>query len=474
MTRQVKSVDFNDVLVEKGIDATKDIILDQVAEVGHDAQIDQEIEKQNALLNPPPVLAAAAYHGFLKDIVEVATAHSEASQVAVASNVIALFCASIGRVAYQDIGDGLCHARPFFLHVGKTGKARKGTAEHTPRRIFQEVGQLLGDGFPSLKRHDGGLSTGEGLGWVIRDPIEGKGGDNIDDGVSDKRLMVVEAEFAGAMAAASREKNNLSAIIRTTWDGRTISPLVKNAKWSATDPHVVLTGHITAPELIEKMTAVDAQSGFMNRFIILHVARPKLVPLPKRTPNEEIKRLAVKIAEAVEYATNGDVTKPGRLEVRLSPDAARYWTHHYPEITKDHDGIVGALLVRSEIYTRMLAMIFALFDQKSTIERVHIDAALAWVNYWQASVRYIFQTLAAKAESEKLNETSKTLLEFITKNDGCTRTAITSSFRNKLSAAEITTALNVLLNSAPPLIKQETKPRPDGKAGKGTTVFYTV
>ena len=184
-----------------------------------------------------------------------------------------------GRSAFQSIGDGGCHCRPYFLLVGRTGKARKGTSEFTVRRIFSAVEDVLKDDYPAMQQHSGGLSTGEGLGYAIRDLVIDDKGSN--GGTDDKRLYITEAEFAGAMAAAAREKNTLSATVRTAWDGRDISPLTKNQMWCASNPHIVISGHITSAELIAKMSDVDAFSGFLNRFVILHIVRPKKVALPE-------------------------------------------------------------------------------------------------------------------------------------------------------------------------------------------------
>ena len=173
------------------------------------------------------------------------------------------------------------------------------------------------------------------------------------------------------------------------------------------------------------------------------------------------------------FATGGDFKTNNGLEVTLSPDAVKYWCGQYQELTRESDGIAGALLVRTEIYCRMLAMVFALMDQTTVIEPVHIEAALAWINYWKHSVRYIFQTLAARAETDRLNETAKDIHGFIRNNQGCSRTNITRHFKHKLSSIEITQVLNHLMNAAPPLIRQESIPRSDGKPGKGSVVFWT-
>ncbi len=461
--------DWNDYHVEEGLSATQAEVERQLATASPLTNTTAP-EQDDNLLNPPPTMAREAYHGILFDIVKTACKTSEASPVAVAANFLASFGAMVGRVAFQHIGDGTCHARPFFLLVGRTGKARKGTSEFTVKRVFDAVEQITADKYPKMKRHEGGLSTGEGLGYVVRD----KADDDDTEGADDKRLLVIEPEFAGCMAAAQREKNTLSATIRTAWDGKDIAPLTKNATWCASRPHIVMTGHITAPELNERMSDVDAQSGFLNRFVILHIVRAKLVALPKPTPAEEIDRLAALVADRVRFAIGDDHTAGNSREIRMNHDAITLWCAEYPALTAEQPGLAGALLVRIEIYCRLFAMVFALLDKSDVIEPQHIRAALAWVRYWRDSVMYIFATLAAKAEAERLNDASADVLAFIEQNPRCAKAAITSAFRNKMTGPQITAALNHLLNAAPPLIRQETLPRADGKPGKGSTVFWMV
>lgn len=461
--------DWNDVYVDNGLPATKELIEGQLAAVSPLSN-DAPPVLDDDLLNPPPVMAREAYHGILFDIVKTACKSSEASPVAVAANFLAAFGAMVGCVPFQHIGDGTCHARPYFLQVGRTGKARKGTAEFTVKRIFDAVEQLTSNEYPRMKRHEGGLSTGEGLGYVVRDKTD----DDDTEGTDDKRLLVIEPEFAGCMAAAQREKNTLSATIRTAWDGKDIAPLTKNATWCASRPHIVMIGHITAPELIDRMSDVDAQSGFLNRFVILHIVRAKLVPLPTPTPADEIDRLAALVADRVRFAIGDDYTAGNTREIRMDHDAITLWCAEYPALTAEQPGIAGALLVRIEIYCRLFAMIFAMLDLSYVIEPKHIRAALAWVRYWRDSVLYIFATLAAKAEADRLNDASADVLAFIEQNPRCAKAAITSAFRNKMTGPQVTAALNHLLNAAPPLIRQEILPRVDGKPGKGSTVFWVL
>ena len=91
----------------------------------------------------PPRMADEGFPPLIREIVDAACASSEAHPVAVAANVVAFYSAIIGRGIFQRIGDAVIHCRPFLLIVGKSGKARKGTAEHTVREVFKRADALL-------------------------------------------------------------------------------------------------------------------------------------------------------------------------------------------------------------------------------------------------------------------------------------------------------------------------------------------
>lgn len=411
-------------------------------------------DESNAAPLAPPVMAADAFPALLRDIVQAACANSEAHPVAVAANVLALFCCAVGRAPFQRIGDAVVHARVFAVIVGRSGKSRKGTAEHTPREIFRRADVLLRARHRSNDRmriHTGGLSSGEGVGYAIRDPREpdektGKGG---DAGVQDKRLMVIESEFANLLAQIKREGNILSATVRNLWDGRDIEPLTKSALITVTRPHVVILGHITGFELRAKSSENDAANGLLNRFMLLHVHRPKLVPLPVPTPAEVLDGLAQRVADAIDSATLGRPHECNTLELALTPDARDLWIEQYPSITQDREGLAGSLMARSEVYCRMLAMVFALLDGRREIVPGDLLSAMGWIDYWRASIDFIFQT---GDEAQELSPLAQELLELIHQRPGIKLSELQEHTRRK-KITETKVALETLLNLAPPLIE---------------------
>ncbi len=417
----------------------------------------------------PPVMAAEGFPPLVREVVEAACANSEAHSVAVAANVIALFCCAVGRGPFQRIGDSVVHARAFALIVGKSGKARKGTAENTPREVFRRADAILRKLHQSndrLRIHAGGLSTGEGVAWAIRDAREpdaatGKGGDL---GVNDKRLMVIESEFTNFLDQIKREGNILSPTARNLWDGRDIEPLTKTSQLTATRPHVVIIGHITGHELREKSTANDAANGLLNRFMILHVHRPKLVPLPEPTPDDVLQAAAVRLAAAIDYATKGDPHGNNTHEIVMTHEAKELWCRLYPQITRDLDGKAGSLMARSEVYARMLAMVFCLMDQRREIEPCDLMAALAWVEYWHQSITYIFLTGDDEPEVDAF---TNNVLELVAGRPGIKLSELQEHWHRK-KIPEVKASLEKLLNLAPPVIEM----RKDGNTGGRTAQRY--
>src|SRR5581483_4114637 len=100
-----------------------------------------------------------------------------------------------------------------------------------------------------------------GLIWHVRDPIEKREPVRergrppryetvvADPGEEDKRLLVVEPEFANVLKQTERQGNTLSALLRQAWETGTLQTLTKNSPAKATGAHISVIGHITADEL---------------------------------------------------------------------------------------------------------------------------------------------------------------------------------------------------------------------------------
>ncbi len=222
-------------------------------------------------VKPWPILPENALFGLAGEVVKLATRHSEADPAAVLLTFLTAFGAAAGRSRYLRVGDAVHHARLFVALVGNSSRARKGTSATPVKRLLQaaeahlHAGPTAVPGGLPLKISDGPLSSGEGMVWRIRDPSGAdKDGRPTDPGVEDKRLLIIEGEFGGALRIAKRDGSSLSSTLRSAWDGGTIAPLVSGrskAVVSASDPHFCLVAHVTQAELREVLSGVDLFNG---------------------------------------------------------------------------------------------------------------------------------------------------------------------------------------------------------------------
>ncbi|MBK7995243.1 MAG: DUF3987 domain-containing protein [Blastocatellia bacterium] len=100
----------------------------------------------------------------------------------------------------------------------------------------------------------------------------------IDSGIEDKRLLIIETEFASVLRVLQRDGNTLSAIIREAWDKGDLRIITKNNPAQATQAHISIIGHITPDELRRYIDRTELGNGFANRFLWLCVKRSKLLP----------------------------------------------------------------------------------------------------------------------------------------------------------------------------------------------------
>jgi hypothetical protein len=215
----------------------------------------------------PRPLAEEAFHGSAGEAVRAIEPHSEADPAAILLHFPVGVGVLIGPKIHARAGDALHPARLNGVVVGETSKGRKGSAARPVERALAEV-----DGTFAPARVLEGLSSGEGLIWQVRDPITkyeriGRGPETktelveVDPGVADKRLLIIESEFASPLRTAQREGNTLSAVIRRAWDSGDLRTLVKNSPAVATGAHVGIVGHVTRDELLREFAASKRKPG---------------------------------------------------------------------------------------------------------------------------------------------------------------------------------------------------------------------
>lgn len=349
---------------------------------------------------PPPNLDDAALYGLTGEIVRLAIRDSEAHPAAVLATLLSMVGAAVGDQPFVAVGETKQYARLYAVIVGNSAKARKGTSYGPVKRIVEMAEEVLEHAYPDYTRmhiSPGPLSSGEGALWAMRDGPDSPASDDgaSERGVTDKRLFVLESEFGSVLKVAKREGNTLSTILRTLWDTGDAHPLTKSNRIKVTGGHLSFVGHITFAELKELLRSSDAYNGFGNRALWVAVHRPKLVPIPRPIPMEEIAPVAAKLAEAIDVARN-----TGRVE--LDRFAEQLWMDSYARLSHESPGVVGALTSRAEPQVLRLALIYALLDGKRQISTHHLEAAMAFWDYCYSSAEYIFGTAERDPHAEKL------------------------------------------------------------------------
>ncbi len=383
----------------------------------------------------PPMIALR--HGILGDLMPRLEPATEADPVALLTTFLTAFGNAAGRGPHAMVSGATRHGINLFAGiVGRSGKGRKGSGLDLALMPIRE-----GDPAWAADRLASGLASGEGIVHAIRDPIvknepirEGKNIVDyapvvVDEGVADKRLLVVESELGAALRACRREQSTLSPMLRLAWDGGKLRTLSKNSPEVATDPHVSLIGHIVVEELRKLMSDADVYGGLANRFLWILSRRSRL--LPDGGELDDLGDLPARIAALLAQAK-----ATGRM--RRTPAASSLWAHEYARLTTvPENGIVGAALGRGEAITLRLSMLMAILAGRQSIDEPDLRAAIDLWEYGAASARIIF---GGKADTPL--ETR--VLAVVRAQPGIGRSAIARALGGKVPARELVDALGRL------------------------------
>ena len=430
--------DFNDVHVQHGLDAIKEAITTAIRREEM-RTMNTAVATAEADIDPWPQLDEAAIRGVMGDLVCAIEPHSEADPVAILVQAFIAFGNVLNRSAHFRAEADRHYLNLNAVLVGETSKGRKGTSWGHVKQVFAAVDQDWVE-----TRVLNGLSSGEGLIWAVRDPIfkdepvrdNGKPTGEcrrvlIDQGVTDKRLLVLESEFAGTLRVMARKESILSVVIRQAFDSVVLRTMTKNSPAQATEAHISIIGHITRDELCRLIESTEANNGFCNRFLWVCVKRSKVLPEGGQFDASSIAPLIQRLHEAVRFGR-------GLGELKRDEAARDNWRTVYSDLSEGKPGLLGAVVSRGEALVMRLACLYAIQDMSYVVGPEHLRAALALWEYCEASARYIFgQRLGDPVADELLSALRK-------HHDGMTRTEIRDLFGRNRKAHEIDRGLTLL------------------------------
>lgn len=409
-------------------------------------------------------------YGLVGDVARAGSDGTEANPYAIAANFMAYLSCAIGRRPYLPVGNTWHHARLFILHIGRSGRGRKGDAVSLVNRLDTAVRQLRDAAAPPI--HRGGLSSREGSVSLFHDGY--KQGKLDVPAILDKRLWVVESEFSNVLHQGRREGNTLSAALRDCWDGVCLKPATKSNRLYASHPHLCLSGAISPSELLALMRARELTNGFANRFLMLWAERDKVVPFPKATPQDSVDALAVRMLGILDFVQAERVTERDHMRIELTAQAQGIYSQLYRgELIDDSAGErVTALLERRAPMLLRLAMIFALCDLQTRIDVQHIQAAMRWIRHGVESAKFVFVKATDAADSVRTSAAVKKIMDFLRVKGQATRSQITTEcFQGHASKSTIDAAIDRLLLASPPQITVQPEPRIRGARGRQTNIY---
>lgn len=408
----------------------------------------------------PKPLDESAFHGLAGELARMIEPHTEADVAALLVQFLIGFGNMAGRNAHAQVGADRHYLNLFGVLVGPTSKGRKGSSWNAIQQVLHAADEEWAGG-----RITSGLSSGEGVIWAVRDEIEEQepireprtkritGYQTVvtDQGITDKRLMIVETEFASALKVADREGNTLSGVIRQAWDTGTLRIMTRNRPAKATETHVSILGHVTKDELLRYLTSTEAGNGFANRFLWVCVRRSKMLPEGGQLHTVDFAPMLRKLTDALRFTRTAG-------ELRRDEEAREMWAELYPRLTRDRLGLFGAVTSRAEAITLRLSCLYAAMDCCPEIRVPHLAAALEVWRYCEDSARFIFGDALG-------DQTADAILEALrSRPEGMTRTDLRDLFRRNKTATEIGRALTALAQHG--LVRCEMERDTGGRPGE--------
>lgn len=403
---------------------------------------------------PPRPLDEAAYYGFTGEFIRLVEPQSEADPAAILVSFLTAAGNIFGNAPRFKVESAYHPMRLYLAIAGKSSRSRKGTSWGYIERLYTLIDLNW--------KINSGLSSGEGLIFAVRDKITKTNKKNeeeiVDEGVNDKRLLIVEEELSSVLKIVGREGNILSQLVRSAWDKDLLQTLTKNSPIKATKAHVSIIGHITIEELLRCLNSTEISNGFGNRFLWVYAKRSKLLPNGGKIDEGAFNRVVARLRIIVDFVqglnktswTNEEIENvkndscftgwQSDRQIVWSNDAQLLWDKIYFDLSQDDEvGIVGALLSRAEAYVCRLSSIYALLDKSFEISVNHLRAAVAIWDYVDSSVRFIFQGKTGDPLANKI-------IDALAQNlGGLTRTDINKHFNHNVDSEQLSISLETLL-----------------------------
>jgi hypothetical protein len=368
----------------------------------------------------PWVLDEAALYGVAGLAVRALAPHTEAHPAAILLQLLAAFGNAAGPGPHCMVDATRHGLNLFVVLVGESSKARKGTSWNQIRRLFSEVDHPW-----VTERVTTARLTPAALIYDLRD----------QQPATDRRLLALSEEFAGALHDLGRAKGRLSPLLRCAWDSGDLSAMDGRGPIHATGTHISLIAHITPRELAQHLHPTEAHNGFANRCLWTAVQRSQCLPEGGNMGSHEVSAVAAELRRVLDWARN-----TGSVRLTRDDEARALWQECYPALSQVRQGLYGAATSRAEAQVLRLSAIYSVLDCSSTIALPHLQAALAVWDYCSAGAAFLFGTSTGDPNADRIREAIEA------SSDGLSRKQISALFHGHLSSDRIEAALDQLVS----------------------------
>jgi hypothetical protein len=209
---------------------------------------------------------------------------------------------------------------------------------------------------------------------------------------------------------------------------------------------------------------VEASNGLLNRFIITHQLRNKIVAEPLPGAQWAFEQMADAYRLALITGWGNDccylVANESSVELTMSTpaqDSYRRWYEKSQALVES--AYVLALLAREPIFLRCYAAMLALLRGSLCVEADDIDASILLLDYWRGSLEFIFTQGRQTAQAQQMEDDLRRLLSGRAIGTACPM----SEFKDIFDSAKRTAVLDWAQRQSPPrvsVVKTPTGGRP--------------
>jgi putative DNA primase/helicase len=371
---------------------------------------------------PAPTLGPDAYHGLIGAFLRLLEGQTEGHPAAIGAHVLPCLGTMLGREVAYRAGTEIHFPKVNAIIVGPTSAGVKGVSENAAMLLVEDINRDF------VARHSlTGVASGEAVIHEMRDDA---------DPPSEKRRIVMDAEFSAVLKVVRRDGSILGDVLRKVFDNRPLQNRTKSAGTEvASGHHLSILGATTPSELRSFTEEISILNGFANRFLYVWSELSVLLPVGGSIDAPSIKRLAEEFVAVQTWVRQKPAVNGTSRWYSIAKDSPAFdvWNPFYdrrPGLPNESE-MMTAITGRQVAHGARIALIYAVLDCCDHFEPEHIRAAIAWCDYCVATIRKVF-TSGLGGKVGRLLDAIRASGEV--GMDGAAQTLL---FRNTLKAAEV-------------------------------------